>query len=314
MTLPQLTPAAQTTLTTWSQAASGAYADNTTRAWRADTQAFSTWCEAQGVDALPAAPELVARYLRDQAEGRVGKAKRVASLRRYAASIAKLHRAAGLADPCAAEPVRLALRAVARAKGTDQRQAQGLTQRDTARIQARLGAGLKDCRDLALLLVARDTLARASELVALDVEHVTELGVGGGLVTLRRTKTSTDTQTCFLGPDACRALAEWLARSGLKAGPLFTSVTKGEGLGGRLSTRDVGRRLKDLAHRAGLDHAAGVSGHSCRVGMAQDLVAAGLDVASVQQAGGWASSVMVARYTRKLAARRGAVAAYYSKT
>jgi hypothetical protein len=45
--------------------------------------------------------------------------------------------------------------------------------------------------------------------------------------------------------------------------------------------------------------------------MAQDLVAAGFDVVAIMPAGRWASPEMVARYTERLHAGRGAVARYY---
>jgi hypothetical protein len=45
--------------------------------------------------------------------------------------------------------------------------------------------------------------------------------------------------------------------------------------------------------------------------MAQDMVAGGIDQGAVMQAGGWTTSRMVARYTEKQTARRGAVARYY---
>ncbi len=51
-----------------------------------------------------------------------------------------------------------------------------------------------------------------------------------------------------------------------------------------------------------------MSGHSCRVGMAQDLVASGADMAGVMQAGRWKSPQMPARYSARLEAKRGAVA------
>lgn len=45
-----------------------------------------------------------------------------------------------------------------------------------------------------------------------------------------------------------------------------------------------------------------------RARAAQDLVAAGFDLPAIQQAGGWKSPVMVARYAERLLAERGAVA------
>jgi len=55
---------------------------------------------------------------------------------------------------CDHELVRLALKHIARGRGTDQRQAAALTERNVLTIRARLGDGLKDARDLAMLLVA----------------------------------------------------------------------------------------------------------------------------------------------------------------
>ena len=83
--------------------------------------------------------------------------------------------------------------------------------------------------------------------------------------------------------------------------------------GNLLDTRDVRRILKAVAVTARLDHGTAISGHSLRVRMAQDLVAADLDLASVMQAGGWSTPAMVARYTQKLTARRGAVARFYAR-
>ncbi len=67
---------------------------------------------------------------------------------------------------------------------------------------------------------------------------------------------------------------------------------------------------KRLARQAGLPEAAAarMSGHSCRVGMAQDLVAAGADVAGLMQAGRWKSMQMPTRYSEWLEAKRGVVA------
>ncbi len=51
-----------------------------------------------------------------------------------------------------------------------------------------------------------------------------------------------------------------------------------------------------------------VSGHSVRVGAAQDLLAIGLDLGSVLQAGRWSPTRMPLRYTENTLASRGAMA------
>jgi site-specific recombinase XerD len=312
-TFPALPVEASDRLHAWAIEAREALSASTQRAYAIDSRAFASWCAANGHVSLPAAPATVSAFLR--AEIAVGKS--VATVRRRAATISRMHMAAGLPNPCAHDLVRLALKGIAKSVGTDQRQAAGLTDRDTVTIRAHMGDSARDLRDVALMLVGRDLLARASELVAITIEDL-ELapagGQGGALLRLRRHKTSTETHPCFIGPEALQALQAWVAKAGITSGPMFCSVNKaGRATGTALSTRDVQRILKGVAVRCRLPHAATVSGHSLRVGMAQDLVAADLDVASVMQAGGWSTPRMVARYTEKLTAHRGAVARYYGK-
>ena len=79
------------------------------------------------------------------------------------------------------------------------------------------------------------------------------------------------------------------------------------GIGGA----QINRRIKAAAKAA--DLAADYSGHSARVGMAQDLSADGASLVELMQAGRWKSSSMPALYTRSQAAGRGAVAKYHAR-
>jgi hypothetical protein len=60
-----------------------------------------------------------------------------------------------------------------------------------------------------------------------------------------------------------------------------------------------------------LRFAASFSGHSLRVGAAQDLAAAGVSTAAILQAGGWKDERMIRRYLRKLRAREGGMAQFF---
>jgi hypothetical protein len=51
-----------------------------------------------------------------------------------------------------------------------------------------------------------------------------------------------------------------------------------------------------------------ISGHSTRVGAAQDLLALNMDLASIMQAGRWRDTRMPMRYGEKVPAGRGAMA------
>lgn len=290
------------------EAVAASTADNTERAYRSDASVFVAFAEKQGLCAMPAAPATVAAFLAAEAED--GKA--VATIRRRAASIAAWHRRQGAANPCADELVRATLRGLARTRGTDQRQAAAITHTDAAVIRSRMGDSLKDCRDLALMLVGRDLLARSSELVNLEVAAV-EFEDEGASVALRRIKTSTEAKPFWIGPEAAEALRAWVTRSGVTEGAIFRSLTKAGRVTERvLDTRDVRRILKTRAMAARLKHGAKVSGHSLRVGMAQDLAGANTDLAGIMQAGSWKSVAMVARYTERVAAKRGAVARFYA--
>jgi integrase len=68
--------------------------------------------------------------------------------------------------------------------------------------------------------------------------------------------------------------------------------------------------FKELAEKAGLppDVVKRLSGHSTRVGAAQDMASRQIELPAIMQSGGWKSAQMVARYTAKQAAHRSGAA------
>lgn len=297
-------------LAAWTGVADRALSENTKKAIGVDWRSYSGWCQERGLSALPATPATVIAYL--HAEADAGRA--TATVRRRTSTIALAHRAAELPDPTKADLVRKALRGVAKQLGTKQRQAKPLTGKMADRIVGRIDAARpKDVRDLALILVGRDLLARSSELVSLTVEAITwHDEKGTALAQLMRGKTDTETHTYALGAEAAAALKRWLAVSGITTGRVFQGLTKGGRLTGLpLVPSDVSRVVKALAKRAKIE--TDFSSHSLRVGMAHDLVADNFELVAVMQAGGWRTPEMVARYTEDLAAEAGAVARYHAR-
>jgi integrase len=157
--------------------------------------------------------------------------------------------------------------------------------------------------------VAYDTLGRRSELVALDLSDVAIAEDGSGTVLFRRSKADQDGagHVRFLARDTVVVLQRWISATGITEGALFRSAKKGGRIGKRLSGADVSEIFRQLAKRAGVD-TNGISGHSTRVGAAQDMAAAGFGTAEIMQSGGWKTPTMIARYTERIAARRGAAA------
>ena len=292
-------------------AARGAYAGNTERALRADVAIFTGWCAGQDHQALPAAADTVAAFIDAMAAS-----KAPATVRRYVSSVATFHGAATVANPCEALVVKLALKRMHRERGRAQAQAAPLNDVLVARMLAAAGSTLRDLRNKALLTVAYTTVARRSELVALLREDLAIESDGFGTVTIRRSKADQEGEGAIAAvtPDAMRHLRAWIDAAGIEGGPLFRSVLKGSRVskGGRaaggLDAGDVARIFKAMASKAGLtaEEAARISGHSTRIGASQDMVRFGAELPAIMQAGRWATPVMVARYTRRLTARRSA--------
>jgi integrase len=111
----------------------------------------------------------------------------------------------------------------------------------------------------------------------------------------------------FLAPDTVARLDLWLDRARLRQGPVFRRLRRGGKVGGPLNCRRVAEIFRQRAIEAGLPQSIvdQLSGHSARVGMAQDLIAAGESLLTVMQAGRWRKAEMPSRYTRFLSARCG---------
>ncbi len=291
----------------FARAVAGPLSDNTARALKADTAIFTGWCAEQGREPLPASPESVTLFI-DMMTLR----RKPATVRRYVSSIARLHKAADLPDPTKSETVRLALERMGRVKSARQEQVAGLTFEHRTKMIEAAGPLFRDLRDITLLSVAYDTLARRSELVALEVSDLTFAEDGSGTLLIRRSKTGAEGQGSlrYLAPDTVTTLKQWLFEAAIGEGKIFRSVRMGDNLREALDAGSIPRIFKQMAAKAGLpgEIVAKLSGHSTRVGAAQDMVAAGLEVTEVMQAGGWKSPVMVARYSGHMLARRGAAA------
>ncbi len=289
------------------QMAAGAYSPQTVRALRGGTAIWSSWCAENGHQAVPADPEAVAAFIDAMATTRA-----VASVKQYVWAIAAMHRAADLDTPTTNKRVVLALKRMSRANGTRQRQAAPLNRPLVQRILEAAGDRLIDHRDRALISLAYDSLARRSELVALELADVTLTDDGTGTVLIKRSKTdqSGEGSVRFIAHDTAEHIKAWIEAAAITDGALFRSVHKSGAVGRGLHPTDVSRIYKRRAEAAGVDSTtvAVLSGHSTRIGAAQDLVAADLGIADVMQAGGWKTPRMVARYSEHQTARRGAMA------
>jgi integrase len=164
-----------------------------------------------------------------------------------------------------------------------------------------------------MLCVAYETLARRGELVALEVRDIDFHPDGTGQALIRRGKTDAEGQgrAAYLSRETVRWLKIWITHAQIEDGALFRRlIGKNQIGGGELNPGSIAAIFKRVAQWIGMParFVAEVSGHSTRVGAAQDLAELDIDLAAITQAGGWKSTRMPLKYAEKINAARSGMA------
>ena len=269
----------------------GAYAPNTLRAYSADFNEFIGFCEKSDSESLPADPILVARFVEHLAE-----TNKSSTIRRKVATISAIHRYSYLEDPTKHPEVKIAVRKVNRRLGTRYSQARPINRDVLEKMLDQCGTDLRGTRNRMLLLLAYATLRRRSELISLRIEDLTILDDGTGSILLRHSKTDQTQSGVELSLDAelVSAICEWLSRSKLSSGYLLRGI-QGDSMNESLDPGQVARIFKSLAKRAQINPKR-VSGHSTRIGAAQDLLDQGKTIGQIMAIVGWSKVDTVMRY------------------
>ena len=172
--------------------------------------------------------------------------------------------------------IRETLRGIGRKHGAPARRSAALTTAEVKKLSRACGTDLAGARDRALFLVGFAGALRRSELVALDVEHVTWTNAGMKLL-IERSKTDAEGEGAEIAiprgqsPETCpvTALQQWLTAAEISAGPLFRKVNRGGAVEtARLVPDAVRQILLKRAAKAGLKGtlAEPVSPHGLRAG------------------------------------------------
>jgi integrase len=292
----------------WQAMAEGAYSPNTLRAQKADGAIFQSLCESRGESYLPADPKTIRAFI----EHCVKEGKKPATIKRYVATVARVHIAAGLLNPCSSEAVRLGLKKMGRETSARQDQAHPLNWKDIKEFLESAGEGLRADRERAMLCVAYETLARRGELVVLEVRDIDFHPDGTGIALIRRGKTDAEGQgrSAYLSRETVRWLKLWLEHAGIEEGAIFRRLIGQTQIGGPLNAGSIAPIFKRVAQWIGMPvrFVEKVSGHSTRVGATQDLAALDIDLAAITQAGGWKSTRMPLQYAEKIEAARSGMA------
>jgi integrase len=289
----------------WQAMAEGAYSANTLRAQKADGAIFQAFCESRGEPYLPADPKTIRAFIED----RVKAAKKPATIKRYVATIARVHIAAALLNPCSSEAVRLGLKKMGRETSARQDQAHPLGWKEIKEFIDGAGDGVRADRERAMLCVAYETLARRGELVALTIRDI-DIHPGGTGQALIRTDAEGQGRVAYLSRETVRWLKLWLEHAQITEGAVFRRLIGRDRIGGALNPGSIAPIFKRVAQWIGMPERVvhGVSGHSTRVGATQDLAALDIDLAAITQAGGWKSPRMPLQYAERINVARSGMA------
>lgn len=273
----------------------GAYAPATLKSYVTDVRLFVEWCEARELSALPAEVGTVCAFLEDQAE-----ALCPSSVRRRLYAIRKVHRLLRLPDPTWDEDINITLRRVRRSKLNRPKQAKGMTRPYLDRCLAAQPDNAWGIRNRAMISLGYDLLTRRSELVALRSDDIEFRNDGTLRAIIRRSKADPFGmgRIAFSSRRSAKLLRGWLDWRGPEIEPLFCGIYQGKPINRALGTTKVKLIIKEAATLAGASakEVAAFSGHSLRVGAAQDLLCAGYDTAAIMRAGGWKSVNVLGRY------------------
>src|SRR5271155_5603304 len=226
----------------WQALAEGAYSLNTLRAQKADGAIFQAFCEERGDPYLPADPMTIRAFI----EHSVKAGKKPATIKRYVATIARVHVAAKLLNPCSSEAVRLGLKKMGRETSARQSQAHPLGWKEIKEFIDSAGESLRADRERAMLCVAYETLARRAELVALELKDIDLHPDGTGHALIRRGKTDAEGQgrVAYLSRTTVRWLKVWLEHAGVEEGAVFRRLIGRAQIGGPLYSGSVGPIFK----------------------------------------------------------------------
>ncbi|NIF23618.1 tyrosine-type recombinase/integrase [Candidatus Pantoea multigeneris] len=272
---------------------------------------------------------LSAEDLRDYLQHLQQAGRASSTIATHAALIAMLHRNAGLVPPNLDPLVFRAMKKINRsAVVSGERSGQALPFRleDLQQIDAcwQQSSRLIEQRNLAFLHVAYSTLLRVSEVARLRVRDISRAEDGRIILDVGWTKTVVQTGGLVkaLSSLSSERLTDWLINSGLVHEPdafLFCRVHRSNRVHLQFEKPLTLPALEAIFQNAWHSIASSRnvkankkrylswSGHSSRVGAAQDLAKQGYSVAQIMQEGTWKKPETLMRYIRHVEAQQGAM-------
>lgn len=279
----------------------GAYAPATIRAYRANFERFVDFCDHGHVKALPANEEDVSNYIKHLVQEKL----KSASIRIAIASISAIHRLNQYPDPTSKSNVKLEMRRMHRSLGRESKQAACINHDLLNQMLEATDISFKGLRDRALLMTSYDTMCRRSELVSLSIDDAI-VDQENQTIKIKLKKSKTDQyglgRWLYLSEATQQAILDWLNATDIVSGKLFRGITRGNNVTEGLSCAQINRIYKLIVSKTNVESATlkNISGHSIRVGAAQDLLLSGASLPMIMQRGRWSKADTVMRYIENI--------------
>lgn len=274
---------------------------------------FAAWCEANRHDPLPCTDTVVVGYLMD----RYDRGTAITTLKSIRNAIASKHALAGFDRPTISDDVKTCLRLLRRKAATEgratQKQAPGIRLEHIEQLEGykpdwgqtwgtpgeppirwTKADERRHAKNCALVSTMHSALLRCAEAANLRWGDIVFLANGQGRLTIRKSKTS----DVPMPPRLLTTRA---------VGHLRSIMPKDPDMDARVFGVKAPRSIHKRIQRAMKDIRPGATGHSPRVGGAQDMTIRGASLHQVKEAGGWKSLMMPAHYASAVKAERGAV-------
>lgn len=290
-------------------------APETRRSYLKVWKGFLKYCADHHTDPATADTQTVAGYLTKMAEAGTS----LATLRLARAALRSAFHQMGrlTGNPATADLLKNHMRHLAQTMGNLQKQATPLDAfameaiRKTATLPRTLPSGRAEnpatatrrgLVDIAIASLMREALLRISETSALTWSDLTIMNDSTARLLIRRSKTDQEAhgRNLYIGHETTLDLLN-IRGNPSPHDPIFN-----------MKPKRIAHRLTQAAAHAGLPNP--ITGHSPRVGMAQDLAAAGIELPALMTAGRWKHPAMPARYIENITADRGAIAQYHERT
>ena len=264
-------------------------AQNTLRAYKADFNDFSSFCQNNGFSSLPTEPKILSLYITH-----LSKSSKFSTLKRRIASISVIHKIKGHYLDTKHPIIMENIHGIKRLLGSRQKSKKPLLINDLKKIIKLINKENK--RDKALILLGFAGGFRRSELVNIYIEDI-EFVPEGVKILIKKSKTDQSGEGTvkaipyFKNQEFCpvRALKNYINNECVD--PHEERVFK-------ISDKSVALILKKYIEKAGLDPSK-YAGHSLRSGFATTAAEYGAEERNIMAMTGHKTTQMVRRYIKE---------------